>query len=65
MAMPVRLNGWKLPHKAPESHYSPPKGTRKCKTSHFYSLHSQEHGLTGRGESHSLTTAGPNDLITD
>ena len=34
MAIPVRLNGWKLPHKAPESHYSPRKGTRKCDRSY-------------------------------
>jgi hypothetical protein len=35
MAIPVRLNGWKLPHKAPESHYSPRKGTRKRERSHW------------------------------
>jgi len=38
MAIPVRLKGWNLPHKAPESHYSLRKGTRKSETSHCYSL---------------------------
>jgi len=35
MAIQARLNEWKLPHMAPEPHYSPRKGTRKRDRSHW------------------------------